>query len=55
MYKIAAIKGDRVVVGKISAIYSLIRVDPETIRRWARRGLTLKKNGWDIYTKVEEL
>ena len=55
MIKVVLLKEDKaIIVNPVNAGKYLCK-NPETIRRWARTGMKIFCNGYEVITKVEEI
>ena len=55
MNKVVIKRGDKLIIGSAVSLFKLLGLKtPETIRRWIRDKKTTKKNGYDVFTDVED-
>ena len=55
MNKVVVKKGDKLIIGSAVSLFNLLGLKtPETIRRWVRDKKTTEKNGYEVFTDVED-
>ena len=56
MKRVILKKGNKMFVGISTSVYKVLGLEsPETVRRWIRGKKFKVRNGYEVYTDVEEL
>lgn len=56
MNRVILKKGNKLIIGSAVSLFKLLGLKtPETIRRWVRENKTTEKNGYEVFTDIEDL
>ena len=56
MNRIVIKKGNKIIIGSAISLFGLLGLKtPETLRRWTRDKKTTEKNGYEVFTDIEDL